>query len=62
MVDTKNNKKVLSPDSRWRDINAVIDRFNSPELFDFYINSNIAYAISIPASENMWLRSNLTIG
>lgn len=42
-------KKALSPDPRWSDIDAVIDRFNSPELFDFYINRNIAYATSIPA-------------
>jgi len=38
-------KKGLSLDPRWDDIDAVIDRLNSPELLDFYINNNITYTV-----------------
>lgn len=34
---------------RWKDPKQIIDRLNSPELLDFYINTNIRYAHYIPA-------------
>ena len=34
---------------RWKDSRDIMERLNSPELLDFYIDKNIAYTISIPA-------------
>jgi hypothetical protein len=41
-------RKIISKGPpRWNDINEIIDRMNSPELLDFYINSNIRYKFKI---------------
>ena len=29
---------------RWKNFNEIVDRLNSPELLDYYINENITYA------------------
>jgi hypothetical protein len=43
------NVKSENEDKRWKNVDAVIERLNAPELFDFYINKNIAYAHYVPS-------------
>jgi hypothetical protein len=43
-------ENLLTPKSppQWEDFNAVVDRLNSPELLDYYIDTNITYYHKIP--------------
>jgi hypothetical protein len=43
-------ENLLTPKGvpRWEDFNAVADRLNSPELLDYYIDTNITYDHKIP--------------
>jgi hypothetical protein len=63
-ISQRNHKQIFSKKSariieenllnprgshRWENYKRTIDRLNSPELFDMYINRNIYYKFTIPA-------------
>jgi hypothetical protein len=43
------NQKFLKNQARWSDPTVVVDRLNSPELLDYYIDKNIHYKLGRPS-------------